>query len=484
MKTYLKKLLFLLILTFTFCAASQLHAQAAPKKISFTNTKKVTLFVSEKKVLKVKVAKQYENKKIKFYSSNKKIAKVNKKGIVTALKKGKVTISAKIKGTKKKAKTKVKVLQNVQNIQIVHTSATYYIGKEYHLGAETVPQITDEKIKWKSSDPSIAKIDKTGKLKIKSQGTAIITAYSNKTNKTAELTVQTEYVPEIKIREGKTIFVEYGESIQLHLDFINHPQVKMTFSTPDDLITITPSGYVKTTRPGTAHIIATSADKKYQVSAVLYIKAEKGFVSSAMLGNLNIDDCTKLMIVAHPDDETLWGGAHLMDGNWFVVCMTNQYFPTRKNEYRNVLNTLGIKGIILDYPDLYKNLEGKWKIDSWKYVQDALASDINTIINYKNWEQIVSHSPTGETGHFHHKYVNKAVVSSCTNNAGKFDKLWYFGKFYKKGTIPSSLPQITPEQLAYKEELLKLYVREQGSIKAYWEQMNPYENWEKATAYK
>ena len=31
----------------------------------------------------------------------------------------------------------------------------------------------------------------------------------------------------------------------------------------------------------------------------------------------------KLMIVAHPDDESLWGGCHLLEGDWHVVSVTN-----------------------------------------------------------------------------------------------------------------------------------------------------------------
>lgn len=30
-----------------------------------------------------------------------------------------------------------------------------------------------------------------------------------------------------------------------------------------------------------------------------------------------------LMIVAHPDDETIWGGSHLTHGNYTVLCITN-----------------------------------------------------------------------------------------------------------------------------------------------------------------
>ena len=49
------------------------------------------------------------------------------------------------------------------------------------------------------------------------------------------------------------------------------------------------------------------------------------------------------MIVAHPDDETLWGGAHLKSGNWFVVCLTNHFTDVRKNEFKSVMEKAGIK---------------------------------------------------------------------------------------------------------------------------------------------
>ena len=485
MKNQIKKGILTLIFSLVVCGIFSMNTQAATKSIRFQkNSKNITMYASQKKTLKVSVAKKYKSNKIIFSSSNKKIARVNKKGTVKALKKGTATVYAQVKGTSKKARTKIKVLQNVDHIKIIHTDLKYYVGKEYNLKSSTTPLVTDETIKWKSSNKKIAKIDQNGKLKVKSAGNVTITAYSSKTDEETSLQLKTENVPEIRIKEGKKIFVKYGEGIQLHLEFINHPEVKMTFSTYSDVIKITPSGYITTTRPGTATITATSADKKYSVSADIYITVKNGFVSNAMLDNLGLDECTNLMIVAHPDDETLWGGAHLQKGKWFVVCMTSQYFQTRKTEYFNVLNKLGVKGMILDYPDLYRDGNNKWKVDSWKYVLDGLGIDINKIINYKNWNQIVSHSPTGETGHRHHLAINKAVVKSCKESAGKYDKLWFFGKFYAKGLVPEGLPQITSQELAVKEDLLKLYVREQGSIKAYWEQMNPYENWEKATNYK
>ena len=46
-------------------------------------------------------------------------------------------------------------------------------------------------------------------------------------------------------------------------------------------------------------------------------------LTDAQLTDLDLTGITHLMIVAHPDDETLWGGAHIADGGYLVVCITN-----------------------------------------------------------------------------------------------------------------------------------------------------------------
>ena len=44
-----------------------------------------------------------------------------------------------------------------------------------------------------------------------------------------------------------------------------------------------------------------------------------------------------LMIVAHPDDEILWGGASLSHHRYVVVCMTNGDHPIRSVEFERVM---------------------------------------------------------------------------------------------------------------------------------------------------
>ena len=53
------------------------------------------------------------------------------------------------------------------------------------------------------------------------------------------------------------------------------------------------------------------------------------------------------MVVAHPDGETLWGGAHLLDGKYFVVCLIDGYNKVRRQEFLNAIKKSGNKGLIL-----------------------------------------------------------------------------------------------------------------------------------------
>ena len=56
-------------------------------------------------------------------------------------------------------------------------------------------------------------------------------------------------------------------------------------------------------------------------------------IEREQLEALSLDETNKLMIVAHPDDETIWGGGHLLEGGYFVVCITNGENEIRKEEF-------------------------------------------------------------------------------------------------------------------------------------------------------
>lgn len=211
-------------------------------------------------------------------------------------------------------------------------------------------------------------------------------------------------------------------------------------------------------------------------TAVSYGPSTKGEVTDEMLDALSLTGCTKLMVAAHPDDETLWGGGHLTEGGWFVVCLTNGYDATRRNEFYSVMKESGNQGLILSYPDLQNGKRSDW-ID----VKPQIAKDLDTIMTYKHWGMVATHNPNGEYGHAHHKMTSELVTESYYRNYWG-NALFYFGKHYNKTTLPkveAGLTRLPDAVVTKKKELLSLYVSQSGAVNDHIH-MAPYENWIRA----
>lgn len=197
-----------------------------------------------------------------------------------------------------------------------------------------------------------------------------------------------------------------------------------------------------------------------------------------VLDGLDLDGYNKLMIVAHPDDDALWGGAHLLSDDYLVVCITNGYNDTRRPEFEKAMEFSKDKALILSYPD-----KTFGKRDDWTKVRDGIISDLKKIITYKDWELIVTHNTKGEYGHQHHKMTNEIVTDIYKENKPKNCELYYFGKYYKAKDIEKAKEDgaspVSDELLAKKEEMLKAYESQSGTIKNL-SHMNPYEEWSRA----
>ena len=196
-------------------------------------------------------------------------------------------------------------------------------------------------------------------------------------------------------------------------------------------------------------------------------------LSDEEISRIGENKATRLMIVAHPDDETLWGGIHLLDGEYFVVCITNGNNSVRREEFYNVLKESKNDGIILSYPDKVCG-----KRDSWENVRAYIESDIERIIESRDWDMVVTHNPEGEYGHIHHQTVSSIVTEKCSEY-GIEKALWYFGKYYRKSDIENvheDIRQYDSEKTACKESLLSLYISQERTI-GKLSHMNPYENW-------
>ena len=203
----------------------------------------------------------------------------------------------------------------------------------------------------------------------------------------------------------------------------------------------------------------------------------EGQVTKEMLDELPLSNYTKLMVVAHPDDETLWGGAHLTEGGWFVVCLTNGYNEVRKNEFYEVIKESGNVGLILKYPDLVGE-----KRSDWATSKPQIAKDLDLLMKYKHWGMVATHNPDGEYGHIHHKMTSRLMTESYYKNCWG-NNLYYFERYYSARRLPSveaSLRKVPQSSVDKKVELLKIY-KSQSHVVGEHIHLASYEDWIRAS---
>lgn len=191
------------------------------------------------------------------------------------------------------------------------------------------------------------------------------------------------------------------------------------------------------------------------------------------LNNIDFDKYKKLMIVAHPDDELLWGGSRLIEDDYLVVCITCGVDDRRLKEFDNVMEATDDSFIALGYPDKENGVRSEW--DS---CYNNLHSDIEKILNSNNWNLIVTHNPDGEYGHIQHKKTNM-IVTNIYNTNNYVSKLYFFGKYYSKkniSNVESDLVSISDDLLNEKKEILSLY-KSQTKVINNFDHIYKYEMW-------
>lgn len=207
--------------------------------------------------------------------------------------------------------------------------------------------------------------------------------------------------------------------------------------------------------------------------AVLPDDTTKGQISTKILDTLGAYKATKLMVVAHPDDETLWGGAHLSEGGYLVVCMTHGNDGKRRKEFENIIKASGNIGLMLTYPDEINGVRSDWSEQ-----RAGMMKDLDTVLRYKNWSLVATHNPEGEYGHMQHKLTDR-ITTQAYYRVYRDGRLYYFGRHYSvKGLaqIAATLPRVSEEAYQAKESYLSLYVSQAKCVSEH-DHMSPYENW-------
>lgn len=128
-----------------------------------------------------------------------------------------------------------------------------------------------------------------------------------------------------------------------------------------------------------------------------------------------------VIIVAHPDDETLWaGGTIFSNPSWesFVVCLCRGSDRDRAPKFHSALSKLGATGAIGDLDD---------GPDQTPLDISLLESSILTLLPSRKYDLTITHSPQGEyTRHLRHEEVGKAVINLWDDKALSTNELWCF----------------------------------------------------------
>ncbi|MEK3916649.1 PIG-L family deacetylase [Paenibacillus sp. FSL H7-0331] len=117
----------------------------------------------------------------------------------------------------------------------------------------------------------------------------------------------------------------------------------------------------------------------------------------------------KIMIVAHPDDETIFGGTQLLqEKGWLVICVTNGDNQVRCGEFTKVMKKIDAHFEIWNYYD-------EWDGDFDRY---SLRRDLAAVLAryLGSIEKVVTHNLSGEYGHAQHKALSQIVHSLVDKN--------------------------------------------------------------------
>jgi len=142
----------------------------------------------------------------------------------------------------------------------------------------------------------------------------------------------------------------------------------------------------------------------------------------------------KIMIVAHPDDEALFGGAELLSHpeEYKVIAIDEYHNDTRRREFLDSMRFIGIHE--------YEHWTGFKGGEDYK--REKLIYELLRVLRERDYKKIVTHNTNAEYGHPRHRACHDIL------NHLRPEILWQFDK--GKDRLPEEL-------LHKKRDLLKVY---------------------------
>ncbi len=131
-----------------------------------------------------------------------------------------------------------------------------------------------------------------------------------------------------------------------------------------------------------------------------------------------------LVVVAHPDDETIWMGGTILrnkNWNWTILSLCRASDTDRKPKFDKVCKAYKAKGLIYDLDDETMKPVGV----------EEVTEIIKSGLNKNKFDFIFTHGKNGEYGHVRHLDAHKAVEELIKSGELKADKVYFFN--YEEG---------------------------------------------------
>jgi LmbE family N-acetylglucosaminyl deacetylase len=158
---------------------------------------------------------------------------------------------------------------------------------------------------------------------------------------------------------------------------------------------------------------------------------------------------TVAVIVAHPDDETLWAGGTILENpEWdcFVACLCRKNDADRSAKFYKILDLLNLEGVMGDLDD-----EPAQTPQATATVERAILQ----LLPKKHYDLILTHSPFGEyTRHRRHEEIGNAVIRLWESRRLSTEALWLFA--YDDGG-GKHLPEAIQQDASYERLLSSVW---------------------------